>query len=184
VIELAADVEATQMCIAEIIKHFLGHNNEKCHKSFKDTLYLFVCGISCAFYRFYSERPGDPEFFPSGSHPTPIRRLEVCISNIFEKLDLGGHGIQLHGFNRHQLIHLCLGASNTSGFFWLYSYAPDDGIPENFMPKSTLQDPYKDTYWNAIISAWDEIEPEIRKIRRFGTELGLLSFTDFTRSEL
>lgn len=187
VTEFAADIEATQSCMGELMRHFLHQNGEwtKEHiQSFQDSLYLVVCGISCALYRFYGERRVTPEAVPSTSHPTPVRRLEVCLPNIFEKLDLGGHGEQLHGLNRKQLVHLCTGAAYNCGFFWLFLYAQENGIPDNFMPKGLIQDRHKESYWVAIVAAWDEIELEIKRVRRFGNELGLLSFTERFRSEI
>lgn len=187
VTEFAADEEATQSCMEELMRHFLhqeGEWTDQYVESFQDSLYLVVCGISCAFYRFYGERPVEPEEIPLSSHPTPIRRLEVCLPNIFEKLDFGGHGVDLHGLDRKQLVYLCIGASYNVGFFWLSSYAQEKGIPENFMPKGLLQDPHKERYWAAIVSAWDEIEVEVMAIRRFGSKLGLLSFTEKFRTDV
>lgn len=187
VTEFAADVEATQWCVEELIRHFLPtleNVTEESKKDFKNNLFLLVCGISCTFYRFYGERPVEPEEYPDGSHPTPIRRLEMCIPNIFEKLDFNGHGEKLHGLNRKSLVYLCIGAAESSGFFWLWRYSEGPKIPDHFFSKGVIQDPYRTLYWSKIIEMWDEIEPNISKIRRFGSKLGILYFTDWLRSEV
>nr|MDP2191502.1 hypothetical protein [Rhodoferax sp.] len=187
VTEFAADVEATQWCVEELARHFLfteGNLEEQSLQDFRSTLFLLVCGISCAFCRFYGQRSVEPEQVPASSHPTPNRRLEVCLPNIFEKLDFGGRGKELHGLSRSQLVYLCGGAAYSAGFFWHWSYAQQSGIPDNFMPKGLLQDKFIKKYWSAIVLAWDEMEPTINKIRRFGSSLGMLSFNSEFRSKI
>lgn len=189
VTEIAADIEATQYCVSELIRHFLPDemtitDDEHSRLEFRSNLYLLVCGISCAFYRFYGQRPVGPEPVVHGSHPTPIRRLEVCLPNIFEKLDDAGRGEQYHGLNRHQLVHLCLGAAYSAQFFWLGKGAMELGMANNFMLKGIPQDPFKKNYWTPIVDAWDEIEPTIREVRRFGIKAGILSFTETFRSQI
>lgn len=214
VTEFAADVEAVNWCIVELMRHFLplsetdkelirqelpqaewgkGHpmlapplteaERERQLFEFQSNLFRFVCGISCAFYRFYGERTVTPEAIPQGSHPTPIRRLELCLPNIFERLDSDG-GNELHGLNRSQLVELCSGAADSAGIFWLWRYSQNIGIPDNFIVKEVMADTYFETYWAAIVSAWDEVEPIIKDIRRFGFPGGMLFFTDYLRSHL
>jgi hypothetical protein len=89
-----------------------------------------------------------------------------------------------HGMNRRQLVCLCSGAAYSVGFFWHSLYGKKDGIPDNFLVKGLLQDPYKESYWPAIIASWAKIEAEVRRIRRFGAELGILSFTDDFRNRV
>ena len=188
VTELAADVEATQWCMQELIRHFLPNvmdNDENDLKEFKNTLHLFICGLSCTLYRFYGERPLIIKEEVEGSHPYPIRRLDLCISNMYEKLDFNGYGEVMHSMNRTQLVHLCLGAAESVGFYWLWKYSQKPVVPENFLAGAGIFfDPYKKSYWSSIIKVWDEIEPDIKEIRRFGNELGILTFTDYTRSDI
>lgn len=187
VTEFAADVEATLWCVGELARHFLPeeiNSEEELYEEFRSNLYLLVCGISCVFYRFYGQRPLMPEPIPASSHPTPIRRLEVCLPNIFEKLSTSNGSEELPGMSRKQLVNLCIGAAYSAGFFWHWTYAQESIIPNDFMPKGLLQDKYKNEYWAAIILAWDEVNPEIIKIRRFGSKLGILSFTSEFRSKI
>ncbi|TAL52256.1 MAG: hypothetical protein EPN89_02265 [Methylovulum sp.] len=186
VTEFAADVEAIQWCVQELIRHFLPkdeNTDESILKEFQSNLFLLVCGISCVLYRFNGDRLLEPQEHPVLSHPTPIRRLEVCLPNIFEKLDLGGHGQKLHQLSRSDLVYLCSDAANSAGFFWLW-HSRRNYIPDNFMIKGLLQDPFKTSYWKEILTAWDEVEPDIRKIRRFGSSFGILSFTAEFRLEI
>ena len=185
-IEIAADVEAAYRCVSELIRHFLPDevNDEHSLLEFRSNLHLVVCGISCMLYRFYGQRPVEPEAVPRGSHPTPIRRLEVCLPNIFEKLDAGGSGETFHGLSRLQLLDLCLGAAYSVGFYWFWRDNKQSGIPDNFMISGLSEDPHRMSYWSAILDAWDEISPTIRKIRRFGSELSILTFTDAFRSRI
>lgn len=123
VTELAADVEAVNWCLAELIRHFFpssAHRSDDASRtSFRNTLYLMVCGISCALYLFAGHNPRDAEPTANGTHPTPMRRLEVCLPNIFERLDDGGRGYAWHGLDRRQLVYLCTGAAYSVGFFWV-----------------------------------------------------------------
>lgn len=188
VTELAADVEAIQWCTQELTRHFFSKQKEVdefSKKEFQDNLYLFVCGISCALYRFSGERYVAPEASPEGSHPSPLRRLNQCLPNLYEKLDFNGHGQKLHGLNRTQLVHLSLGAANSVGLFWFWIYGKQSDIPEYFLAGAgIIHDPFRATYWQPIVRAWDEIKPEIKKIRRFGNELGILYFTDYALSSI
>lgn len=188
VTELAADVYATYSCIIELIRHFLPKQlddvDEESKKKFQGNLYLMVCGISCIFYRFNGERSLEPYEEPIGSHPTPIRRLELCIPNIFERLDANGTGHKLHGMDRSVLVNLCIGAAESVGFFWLWPYIHPDASPKHFFMRGVWEDPYKTSYWKEIIELWDEIKPEIDKIMRFGNERDLLFFTDELRDEV
>lgn len=188
VTELAADVYAINSCILELIRHFLPEKlddvDKESKKLFQGSLYLMVCGISCIFYRFNGERLLELCKEPIGSHPTPIRRLELCIPNIFERLDANGTGDKLHGMDRSVLVNLCIGAAETVGFFWIWPYINPDAIPEHFFLRGVFQDSYKTTYWKEIIESWDEIKPEIDKVMRFGNEIDLLFFTDELRDEV
>lgn len=188
VTELAADVYATSFCISELVRHFVPKNlddvDTESKKLFQENLFLMVCGISCLFYRFNGKRPLEPQEKAFGSHPTPIRRLEHCVPNIFERLDFSGHGEKFHGMDRRALVNLCIGAAESVGFFWTWPYLHQDAIPEHFFINGVLQDPYKTSYWREIIESWDEIKPEINRIKRFGDEKYLLFFTDELRDEV
>lgn len=185
VTEFAADVESIQWCTTELIRHFLSIDNqsEDNLKEFKSNVQLFVCGLSCALYRFNGKHHTQPTKHPEGTHPTPIRRLDTCLSNMYEKLDFNGMGIEIHNLSRKTLVNICLGSAESVGFFWLWRYSHNNKLPENFFAGQGINfDPHKKTYWSKIIKAWDEIEPEIIKIRRFGNDMGLLYFTDNARS--
>jgi hypothetical protein len=184
VTELAADVEATQWCSFELIRHFIpeGGADEHDLAEFQANLFLMTAGISCALYRFNGRRSIEPTNIPIGSHPTPIRRLEVCLANIFEKLDLGGAGKRIHRLDRKKLVYTCTGAAYSVGFYWLTQLYASDIRPTHFIPKGVLQDPFIGEYWAEIIKTWDEFEPDILKIRRFGSELGILSFAEGLRA--
>lgn len=186
VTELAADVVATQLCVAELMRHFLEPkdvNDDESKLEFRSNLHLAICGIASALYLFHGQRLTEPEPIPFGSHPTPVRRLEVVLPNIFEKLDAGEVGIRFHGLNRQQLVHLCTGAAYSAGFFWLWR-ADTPEIPQHFMPKGLLQDPHRKTYWGTLIKAWDEIEPEVLRVRRVRDPMSMLSFTDEFRAKV
>lgn len=182
VTEFAADVHATVFSLLVLKQNFLFREEAteaKRQKDFKDNLYLMVCGMSSVFYLFNGERPLDPVKETEGSHPTPIRRLELCVPNIYERLDLDG---KLHGMSRKELVHLCVGAAESVGYYWLWPYVNPETI--KYLIGGVLQDPYKTSYWKEIVLAWDKVKPEIENIRRFGDGLSMLSFTDKLRAEI
>lgn len=184
VTELAADFEATNTCLIELIRHFADdaiQGKPQDLKPFRAALYLLTSGISCACYRFYGMRPMGPEPFPSGSHPTPIRRLEFAIPNMFEFLDI----TSFHGMDRRQLVTLCGGAAYSAGFYFLgWLKGGRETIPENYMLRGLQNEPNAASYWGAIVDVWDEIEPTIKSIRRSGASFSLLRFTDDFRSKV
>jgi hypothetical protein len=53
-----------------------------------DSIYLFVCGLSCILYRFHGLRNLTLSSLPKGTHPHPIIRMEIHVPHIFEFLDL------------------------------------------------------------------------------------------------
>ena len=165
------------------MRHFLSEDlNPDHHEEFCCNLYLLICGISSALYRFHGPFPLEPESLPQSSHPTPLRRLEVVMPNVFEKLDLNGHGIALHGLTRKQLVDLTSCAGYSVMFFSTYRYPNVAGLLHYSFFKGLLQDPHKSTYWREIILAWEVVKPEILKVRRFGSKFELLDFTDEFRS--
>lgn len=192
--EFAADFEGVHWCLMELMRHFLklesfanGEevSDKKTSAEFQGALFLLMSGIACACYRFYGTRPSQPSAEPVGTHPTPIRRLEVCVPHAFEMLSGVNEGTSsIHGMDRRQVVHLCTGAGYTAGLFWLWRYANTPGIPEHYMLKGAIQDPHASTYWKTIIETWDEIEPAISQVRRFGSWLSLLQFSDVFRSRV
>lgn len=180
--ELAADFHATSTCLFELIRHFASdaiRGKAQDLQPFRAAVYLLTCGISCACYRFYGLRPTDSLPHPVGSHPTPIRRLEVVIPQLFEFLDNGG----AFGMDRRELILLCSGAAYSCGFYFL-GWLKSPEVPENYMLKGLLNDPSGPSYWKVIVDVWDEIEPRIRQIRRSAIELGMLRFASDFRSKV
>lgn len=184
VTELAADVEATVNCVLELVRHFLPQNQSNSEDDlteFRNNLFLMICGVSCALYRFHGNSNPITGPTPTGSHPTPIRRLESFLPNIYERLDAVGENF--HGLSRKQLVCLCAGAANSVALFWLHPYLHPLAGSADFMMKGILQDPYK-SYWIEIIKIWDEIHQEVIKVRRYGNDFELLSFTEELRTKM
>lgn len=77
--EFAADFEAVDYCIKELIRHFLtwkeiekNEISEDSRHAFLSTLSLFVCGLTCTMYLFYGNKKNNLTSLPEGSHPEPI----------------------------------------------------------------------------------------------------------------
>lgn len=176
--EMAADFEAINSCISELIRHFKG-------KDLKAAIYLFVCGVSCVLYRFHGANSLIIDENPNGSHPNPIVRLENIIPQIYEFLSIP----ELHEhieieLPRKIILELCNQAAVASGVFWLRNNTDQPDIPENYFLMGNLNRPMGKNYLSEIINVWDEIEPTIKSIRRFGTCFGILRFSKQTRDAL
>jgi hypothetical protein len=180
VTELAADFEATTFCLRELIRHFLpqpGSGRKASRPQFRRTLFGLVSGIACACYRFHGMKGGPREHLPLGTHPHPLRRLEVAVSQIYELLDLIEASTEEgHGMTRTQLVQLGTAASFCAAVLWSGSIGA--ALSDEDFIKGLLNDHAASSYWGAIITMWDEIEPQILAVRRFDSGFGLLRFTD------
>ncbi|WP_166368364.1 hypothetical protein [Psychromonas sp. SA13A] len=178
VTEMAADFEAIDSCISELIRHFSGED-------LKASIYLFVCGISTILYRFHGEKSLDLDCLPRGSHPNPLTRLENVIPQIYEFLsvsELHKHiGIEL---KREMTVGMCNQAATAAGLFWLRCRTQQPEIPDEYFLIGNLNRTNGKAYLRTIIETWDEIEPSIKDLRRFGHYFGLLQFSEYTRNNI
>jgi hypothetical protein len=101
----------------------------------------------------------------------------MILPEIWEKLDLRSNEFRLHDISRDELVYIGIGASTGSCLSWLQDVESTINS-DFFLPRGVLQDPYLQSYWPTIVQAWDNIESDVRRIRRFGPSLGLLGFTN------
>lgn len=178
VTEMAADFEAVDTCISELIRHFSGED-------LKAAIYLFVCGVSSTLYRFHGDKSLILDNVPEGSHPNPLTRLENIIPQIYEFLsisDLHQHiGIVL---DRKRILGICNQAATAAGLFWLRCRTEKPEIPDNYFLMGNLNRANGKEYLCKIVETWDEIEPEIKALRRFGHYYGVLQFSQHTRDSI
>tara|TARA_R110002111_G_scaffold164386_3_gene230573 strand:+ start:26078 stop:27142 length:1065 start_codon:yes stop_codon:yes gene_type:complete len=176
VTELSADFEAMTWCILEIIRQFP-------EDKLRSVICMLVSGISCVFFRFNIGNSLTPDNVLTGSHPHPIIRMELNLSQLFEMLDMMSNPIKLN-LNREAIVSLYSGTSYSGTIFWLWKY----GIPENFENGFLVEGSFNRTeladYYRTIIGTWDNIEPTIAQLRRFGSPLGVLRFSDEFRQKL
>lgn len=178
VTEMAADFEATHSCILELIRQFQG-------EELKAAIFGFVSGISCVLYRFHGSEPFVPEYYPQGSHPNPLIRLESIIPHIYEFFSMQGINqlIEIE-LTREYMVQTCTKAASTVGLFWLRNNAKEIRVEDNYFWMGSFNRPGMSSYMKIVIETWDEIQPTIKKIRRFGTDFGLLRFTQEHRDKL
>jgi hypothetical protein len=195
--EYAADAEATQHCIEDLVYHFLmthivDGNGDLLNPAeidpenvgfieFRQNLYLFICGVTLVFCRFNGQRAIFYSRHPERTHPLPLRRLERLLPQVWEVLDLGSLASVFHGLTRKQLVSIGIGAATSACMYWLQGAGQWPKPGEVFIPSGLPQDPYKETYWPPIIAAWDRISNDIIGQRRYGSELGLLKFSNAFR---
>jgi len=178
VTEMAADFEAIDTCIFELIRQFQG-------EELKPAIYEFICGVSCVLYRFHGAKPFTAEHYPQGSHPNPLIRLENIIPQIYEFFSMEAvHQVIKVELTREDMVKICSSAATSVGLFWLRNNRAKVEVEDNYFLMGSWYRPGMESYLKVIIEIWDEIEPTIKKIRRFGTDFGLLRFSQENRDRL
>jgi hypothetical protein len=177
VTEMAADYYATVSCLIALLHHFEEDELEAEIRSFTSALAL-------VFYRFHGINPYERTEIPIGSHPQPLIRLEQTMPLIFEfysKFDLANE--KKFKLNRLDLVNITEWSSFTAGIFWLKK-SNQKGIPEDFMISGSLQRPGMVDYHRVMLRIWDEIKPEIDKIKRHSNLYAELQFSPQYRKTL
>ncbi|VVQ01164.1 hypothetical protein PS910_03819 [Pseudomonas fluorescens] len=186
VTEMAADFEATHFCTLELIRHFTDEElvgKDFTGEEFIGSIYLLICGLSFIFHRFRGSRSGSPEPIPSGSHPHPTIRLESYLPQLYEFLDynwLREH--TRHTLDRVELVRMCGRAAFSGAAFWYSRRLKHQGKFFDVLVRGIRNRPEMKEYFKVIIETWDEIEPTIKNNRRFGSSLGVMTFSDFFRN--
>lgn len=186
VTELAADFEATHFYVAELLRHVTDPDfvdNKKRTEVLSGLIYLMVCGLSLLFFRFNGSQPILPTAVIEGSHPNPLVRLEINVPQIFESLDMIGRVVD-HGLDRKQLVLLCGKAALSATLYWSMTKTEKHEFDDRFLIKGLLTNPVVLQYLQPIVTCWDEMLPRVKEIRRFGSPLGLMTFTDSFRTRI
>ncbi|WP_369050622.1 hypothetical protein [Burkholderia gladioli] len=188
VTELAADFEATNFYVIELLRH-VRHpdfvDDEARPEVFSGLIYLMVCGLSLVFFRFNGNQPILPTAIVEGSHPKPLTRLEITIPQIFESLDGSVARTMVdHDFDRRQLVSLCAKAAFSATLYWSMTKTENHQFDDRFMLKGLLSNPVVLQYLQPIVENWDEMLPRVKEVRRFGFPLGLMNFTDSFRKRI
>lgn len=184
--ELAADFEATNIYVSELIRHVTDPgfvNDQKRTEVLSGLIYLMVCGLSLLFFRFNGKQPILPTAVIKGSHPNPLVRLEINVPQIFEGLDFIGKAVNL-GLDRKKLVFLCGKAALSSTLYWSMTKSEKHEFDDRFLLKGLLTNPVVLQYLQPIVACWDEMLPRVKEIRRFGSPLGLMTFTDLFRARI
>jgi hypothetical protein len=177
VTEMAADYYATVSCLLALLMHFEGDELEAETRSFTSALALVL-------YRFHGINPYERTETPKGTHPQPLFRLEQTMPLLFElysMIDLANE--KKFTLNRLDLVNITSWSSFTAGIFWLRK-GTQKVIPEDFMISGSLQRPGMVEYHRAMVDIWDEIKPEIDRIKRHGNPYAELQFSDQYRNTL
>ena len=177
VTEIAADFFATYCCLMALLQHFKGAR-------FEEELRAFSAALALVLYRFHGTRPIEAVTEPIGTHPDPLVRLEQTqplIVELLSKLDLKKElGSDL---TRNDLVYLTGWASYSIGIFWLRKNHITD-IPDYYFISGSLQRPGMLSYHRCLLDVWDEIKPEIDKIKRLEGDYSEFRFSDQYRETL
>lgn len=188
VTELAADSEATHFYVIELLRHVTDPDfvdDKERTEVLSGLIYLMVCGIALLFFRFNGNQPILPTAIIEGSHPNPLTRLEFNVPQIFEFLDMiGEFEVVNHGLDRKQLVFLCAKATLSATLYWSMTKTEKHEFDDRFLPKGLLTNSVVLQYFQPIVRCWDEVLPRVKEIRRFGSPLSLMTFTDSFRSRI
>lgn len=186
VTELAADFEATHFYVIELLRHVTDPDfvdDEARTEVLSGLIYLMVCGLSLLFFRFNGNQPILPTAVIEGHHPNPLTRLEINVPHIFESLDIAGRFADT-GLDRKQLVSLCAKAAFSATLYWSLIKTEKREFDDRLLLKGLLSNPVVLQYLQPIVACWDELMPRVKEIRRFGTDLGLMTFTDSFRMRI
>ncbi|MET3383833.1 hypothetical protein ABIC46_006285 [Variovorax paradoxus] len=188
VTELAADFEATNFYVVELLRHVSDPDfvSDKARTEvFAGLIYLMVCGLSLVFFRFNGSQPVLPTAVVAGSHPNPFIRLEINVPHIFESLDESlARKVAGHDFDRRHLVLLCGKAALSATLYWSMTKTPERRFDDRFMLKGLLSNPVVLQYLQPIVACWDEMLPRVMEVRRFGFPRGLMTFADSFRERI
>ncbi|MFS0828083.1 hypothetical protein [Pseudomonas phoenicis] len=177
--ELAADSEAITLCLIESARHFLEGplvDESDGAEVFIGSVYLLTCSLACIFYRFNAGSSPQVVTPITGSHPSPIYRLERSAPHIYELTEILLKAFEFDG-QRRRLVSMTKQAADLGSFFWNYSkgVASDETI--HLFVKGFMQRPDFKPYSREILTVWDEIYPSIMASRHFGPPFGVMEFT-------
>ncbi len=186
VTELAADHEATLICMLEQIRQFTtGSPADSDGSEFIGASTLLVCALTVIFYRFNGHEFIAPPAEPIGGHPNPIYRLEACVPRLYELIDTDLVRYHTgHRLDRRALVLLYGKAMYSASFFCFKRLLKLPGIPQNGLVEGALNKPTTRQYFARIIELWDEISPEIERVLRFGPRNTLMHFSDEFREKV
>lgn len=187
VTELAADFEATNFYVSELLRHVCNPDfidNRKRTEVSSGLIYLMVCGISLVFFRFNGNQPILPTALVEGSHPNPLVRLEFIVPQLFENLDGINNILKILDIDRRQLVSLCGKAAFSATLYWSMTKTEEHQLDNRFLLKGLLTNPVVLQYLQPIVESWDEMLPRVKEVRRFGTSHGLMSFTESFRQRI
>lgn len=184
VTELAADFAATIFYATDLLRHIEDPSFadvEERPEVLCGTLYLMVCGLSLVFFRFNGSKPIVPIAAVEGSHPKPLTRLELLLSQICEYL--GAMETETgEVFNQELLEVVCTKAVFSTTRYW--SWTNGDHFDISFTLRGGQSSPANMQYLQKIVVIWDEILPRIKEVRRYPASLILMRFTETFREKL
>lgn len=193
--ELAADYQASRMCVAEVWRHHFSDNSqgseespaEKVNRRFLENctnnLHEMCIGVTILLYRFYGCANEIDITLPKGSHPHPIIRLELIICIIMEMMDLLSTTIE--DDNKREEIRMgILSACWTASSFIIRKINPNQDITLEYLPQPILERKNSIQYFSKIIEIWDTIRPQIEQKGILVKQEYLMSFNDVIRSRI
>jgi hypothetical protein len=186
--ELAADFEAMNFYVFELLRHVRDPEFirvEDRTEILAGLVYLMVCGLSLVFFRFNGAKPLAPNAVVEGSHPNPLTRLEINLTQIHESLDSKlMRTICSHNMDRKELVILGGKAALSATLYWTMTVTESRKLDERFMMKGLLTNSTVLEYLQPIVACWDEMLPRVLKLRRFGAPTGVMTFTDSFRHRI
>jgi hypothetical protein len=176
--ELAADSEATNIAVFELLRHASIGTDENPKFDWQivlDNCYLLIASMACTFYRFNRGKMLPAEAVPSGSHPNAIFRLELVVRQTCKllKFHAAASGYKI---TDRALLTLVKQAADLGAMFWYFKHSDQSISINDLVIKGLSERPEFKAYAQEIIPAWEKLLPDILPIRHFGSDLGILHF--------
>lgn len=177
VTEMAADFFSTVFCLRALLRHFRKHQ-------LTNEIIRFTPSVALVLYRFQGVSSYIQTETPEGTHPQALIRLEQVMPLIYEFYS----NFQLlerneNNLNRLDLINITSWSSFSVGLFWMRKNKQAE-ISENYFLSGSFQRPGMVHYHQEMIDIWDEVKPEIDKVKRFDDPFSELQFSDQYRKKI
>lgn len=176
--ELAADSEATNIAVFELLRHANVGTEETPKLNWQivlDNCYLLVASMACTFCRFNRGNMLPAEAIPGGSHPNAIFRLELVVRQTCKLLKSYAAASE-YKITDKTLLTLVKQAADLGTIFWHSKHSNHSVNFNDLAIKGLSERPEFKTYAKEIIPAWEKLLPDILTIRHFGSDFGILHF--------
>ncbi|CDL81237.1 hypothetical protein [Xenorhabdus szentirmaii] len=169
--ELAADYYSTVTCVCELVRQFS-------KSEWKVAISFLMTGLPIVLFHFHGTAFEKEQEEPKGSHPYPLTRLELMAPLTYEFLSI------VNTDERVEYVNLCGYSVFSVSLFWLRKVHFEPEYVSHYILHGISNRKDILNYLKFIIPAWDSVEPSIRGMYHYGSDIHLLKFSDHLRGSV